>query len=434
MTTLRDIASAAAAHYSAGRYREAVAAYRTALELAPAHAGILHNLGVALSASGELDQAAACFRQTSALHPRGAESWLALGHLEFGRNKLHDAKAAFANAAAVAPDSLDAQFNLGYVNHELGAWSDAIAPLEFARTLDPTNEQVWYHLFSSHLARGDREAALGEFLAFERSAAFTPLLFLAALNSVRALGDPEREARYLRLALHLQYEAKDRKTLGAILGRLQYFDVSRTELSRLYHAYDELMQTSIANVAPLARPTRLPGHRVRIGYMSADFSWHVMGRLMLDVFGAHDRDRYAIHLYSIKRDDADDPLAERFRHIADSFRELPWPDATEAARVIAADDCDVLVDLMGHTTYSRPEILALKPARVIVTHLGYHGAVGLSQVDFKLTDRYADLPDAGDFQIESPLAMASCVLRSVAHLPVNSFGRRANLWASRKVR
>jgi predicted O-linked N-acetylglucosamine transferase (SPINDLY family) len=60
--------------------------------------------------------------------------------------------------------------------------------------------------------------------------------------------------------------------------------------------------------------------------------------------------------------------------------------------------------------FARPEILARKPARTIVTHLGYHGALGLSQVDFKLTDREADVGDAADYQIERPLAMASCVL------------------------
>src|SRR5262249_47707780 len=64
----------------------------------------------------------------------------------------------------------------------------------------------------------------------------------------------------------------------------------------------------------------------------------------------------------------------------------------------------------GHTMFSRPEILAYKPARRIVTHLGSHGALGLSQVDFKLTDREADVADAGRFQIEQPLPMSCCVL------------------------
>jgi len=47
---------------------------------------------------------------------------------------------------------------------------------------------------------------------------------------------------------------------------------------------------------------------------------------------------------------------------------------------------------------------------VIITHLGYHGCVGLSQIDFKLTDAVADLPDAASFQIEAPLALDCCVL------------------------
>ncbi len=56
---------------------------------------------------------------------------------------------------------------------------------------------------------------------------------------------------------------------------------------------------------------------------------------------------------------------------------------------------------------------------MVVTHLGYHGCVGLSQVDFKLTDAVADLPDAASFQIEAPLALDCCVMpvRRVGTLP-----------------
>ena len=39
------------------------------------------------------------------------------------------------------------------------------------------------------------------------------------------------------------------------------------------------------------------------------------------------------------------------------------------------------------------------PARRVVTHLGSHGLLGLSQVDFKFTDREADVADASLFQI-----------------------------------
>src|SRR5438876_8020692 len=81
-----------------------------------------------------------------------------------------------------------------------------------------------------------------------------------------------------------------------------------------------------------------------------------------------------------------------------------------SAQLIAADHLDLLVDLMGHSSFSRPGIMLWKPAPVIITHLGYHGCVGLEQIDFKLTDAYTDPPDAADYQLETPLALDTCVL------------------------
>jgi protein O-GlcNAc transferase len=401
--------AAAAGHYAAGRYDEAAAAYRRALALAPSNAGLRHNLGVALAGAGRTDEAASVLAEAARLDPASAAAWLALGYLEFGRDRLDAAEAAFANAAGMTPASFAAQYNLGYVRHEQGNFAGAIAPLEIARALDPANEQAWYQIHNTRLAAGDAEAALREFLAFEPHAARTARFLRAALEFVRALGEPRREPPLLREVFAFEFGADDLAPLAGMLGRLQYFDVAREDLRRLYDAYDRLMQRRIAGATPLAASVRRPG-KLRIGYLSADFRQHVMGRLMADVIGAHDRDRYAIHLYAVPGPFRMDALTDRFRTLADRFVELPPRSDLEAARAIAADDCDVLVDLMGHTTFSRSSIYMHKPARRIVTHLASHGAIGIRQVDFKLTDRHADVADAGLFQIERPLPMASCVL------------------------
>lgn len=409
MTTLRDEVEAAGAYFAAGRIDDAIAAYRRALLQAPGNSAIHHNLAVALAGAGRLDEAAASLHAAATLAPDSSAPRLALGHLEFRRDRLAAAEAAFGMAARLAPESIEAHYNLGYMRHEMGRFADAVPPLETARALDPSNEQVWYQLYNTRLAAGDRERAFADFVAFEPTAAPTAVFLRAAIESVRALGDAAREEKYLRLALAHDFQDDDVAALAGFLMRLQYFDVSRADLGRLYRAYDRLMQRRVAEIGPLAVTTRKAG-RVRIGYLSADFRQHVMGRLMYDVIDAHDRERYAIHLYSLASPTAADALTERFRARADRYVELPARRDLEAARLIAADDCDVLVDLMGHTMFSRPEILAYKPARCIVTHLGSHGAIGLAQVDFKLTDRYADVADAGDFQVERPLPMASCVL------------------------
>jgi predicted O-linked N-acetylglucosamine transferase (SPINDLY family) len=117
-----------------------------------------------------------------------------------------------------------------------------------------------------------------------------------------------------------------------------------------------------------------------------------------------------VHLYSLAPIANEDSLSERFRASSDAFVRLAEDDDAAAARRIASDDLDLLVDLMGHSAFSRPGIIARKPARVIVTHLGYHGSLGLSAVDYKVTDAVADLRENAAFQVEELLPLDTCLL------------------------
>jgi predicted O-linked N-acetylglucosamine transferase (SPINDLY family) len=201
------------------------------------------------------------------------------------------------------------------------------------------------------------------------------------------------------------------------LALAQYHDVSRETLYALYRTYDSIVHAELAAIGdgePLAARTgrRLPAddRRIRVGYLSADFRRHVMGDILLPVVETHDRRRFSIHLYSLAPAANEDALTDRFRTAADAFVRVADDDDRTAARRIAGDDLDVLVDLMGHSAFSRPGIVARKPARVVATHLGYHGALGLSGVDYKITDATADLPDNGAFQVEALLPLSTCVL------------------------
>ena len=433
MTTLRAALDAAAQEYATGRFDAAVVAYRRALQMAPRNAEILHNLGVSLAAAKRPDEAAALFTEAASLAPDSPAPWLALGHLEFGRDRLDRAEAAFSAAARVAPSSVEALYNVGFTRHEQWRFADAVAPLAAAFALAPANEQVWYQLYNTRLATGDREGALADFLAFEAHAAATPVFLRAALESLRALGDAAREDRVLQQVLALDYGVDDLPVLAGFLLRLQYFDVTRADLKRLYETYDRLMRSQVAAVAPLAARVRKPGP-IRIGYLSADFraardgAPHARCDRRPRSQSLRDPSLFIAGASGRRRGDRAIPRACRSLRRASAAADL------DAARAIADDDCDVLVDLMGHTMFSRPQILAYKPARRIVTHLGAHGALGLSQVDFKLTDRYADVADAGDYQIERPLPMvpASCrfAVRSAdtRHLRATSSGSPPMPW------
>src|SRR5262249_61949736 len=71
-------------------------------------------------------------------------------HLECRRGRLEAAEAAFVEAARRAPASVEAHYNVGFVRHELGRSAEALASLEQARALAPSNEQVFYQRSEEH--------------------------------------------------------------------------------------------------------------------------------------------------------------------------------------------------------------------------------------------------------------------------------------------
>ena len=86
-----------------------------------------------------------------------------------------------------------------------------------------------------------------------------------------------------------------------------------------------------------------------------------MGKLLLPVIAAHDRTRFAVRAYALAPPENADPLTARFKATVDEFVNVAALDDRAAAEAIAADDLDLLVDLIGHSAYARPGILRSSP-------------------------------------------------------------------------
>jgi protein O-GlcNAc transferase len=418
----------AAAEADAGRIDDAIATYRCALDVWPTLAGAHHNCGALLFARGDFDAAVGSFEQAAKHGPNWLDPLLALGHVHFHRGRYADAQDAFERALALDANSIEALGNLGLTLQRRSRWSVALTHLQRARALAPGDARVWFALRTSLLLLGRVEEAVDDFLRFEPGASLSAELVTTGLMFSRFIGDPSYETKYLPLALEWPYRPDQADLAAVTVSRAQYCDLPREALLELYRKYDRLQQQNRSRFEPIALTRRVADGRMRIGYLSADFRAHVMGRLMREVVAAHDPARVSLYLYSLAPEVNEDPLTGEFRGLCERFVNLDQRDDHSAARAIAEDQLDVLVDLMGHSSFSRPGILLWKPAPVIVTHLGYHGCVGLSQIDFKLTDSVADLPDVASFQIEAPLALACCVLpvRHISPEPA-SFPTRAEL-------
>ena len=149
------------------------------------------------------------------------------------------------------------------------------------------------------------------------------------------------------------------------------------------------------NADPLPRHKHSPAThgRLRIGYVSADLGRHPVGRLLLGVLPAHDRDAFDIHVYSDRL--AEDDVTERLREGSAWHRTAGLDDEALAAR-IRDDGIDVLVDLAGHTWGNRLLAFARKPAPVQVSFLGYGATTGMAAMEAVLSDPW-EAPTSAHF-------------------------------------
>ncbi|MDZ4852100.1 MAG: tetratricopeptide repeat protein [Pirellulaceae bacterium] len=132
---------------------------------------------------------------------------------------------------------------------------------------------------------------------------------------------------------------------------------------------------------------QLRNDKIKLGYLSGDFRNHAVAYLVAELFESHDRNRFEVLGYSYGRDDGR-PIRSRIVNAFDRFSDIQSESFEASARRIAEDGVDILIDLQGYTTRSRPEILALRPAPIQVNYLGFPSTMGSNAYDYILVDEF----------------------------------------------
>ncbi|HBB34440.1 MAG TPA: O-linked N-acetylglucosamine transferase, SPINDLY family protein [Cyanobacteria bacterium UBA8803] len=149
----------------------------------------------------------------------------------------------------------------------------------------------------------------------------------------------------------------------------------------------------------LSKPARMASPKsLKIGYLSHCFGMHSVGWLARWVFQYHDRDRFQVHAYMINNSDNKDPIEQWY--INQALKAYKFGvNGKEIAEQIYQDEIDILIDLDSITLDISCEVMALKPAPVQATWLGWD-ASGLPTIDYFIADPYV-LPDsAQDYYTE----------------------------------
>jgi predicted O-linked N-acetylglucosamine transferase (SPINDLY family) len=151
--------------------------------------------------------------------------------------------------------------------------------------------------------------------------------------------------------------------------------------------------------------------KINIGYLSSDFRLHPLYFLIIDVFKNHNKDDFKITLY-YSGNNEDSTAHNDFKSLGYDFISIAELSNDEAAKLIASNNTDILVDLSGFTKNSRSILAAYKPAVKHINWLGFPSTMGYinssSLYDHILVDHYL-VPDTHkSYYAENVIYLPNC--------------------------
>lgn len=380
---IAETPTSALAHYKlgvvlarSGDMEEAESTYREALRLMPNYPEAAHNLALILNTVKALTvpearrEAEWLFHTALAENPDYFEAHLNLGNLVYTVGRFPEAFYHFRRALNIRPDSAAAYHCLGNVHRRVDQPVESIAALEQAVALDPSISDAWNSLGACHLGLSHVDEAITHFRRAEQ----------AAPGSLFALKN---------IALSLNYIC-----------------VSKEEVYDAHLELGEAMRRAVAATRDekFAYPRADTAKRLRIGFVSSDFRGHSVSFFMLNLLRELDHRNFEYHAFYTT--DQEDERSQIFRTLLHYWHRVHALTIPELADKVRQQQIDILIDLTGHTTHSRTELFALRAAPVQMSWIGYPNTSGLNEIQYRITDNWADPPGGGDaFHTEKLLRM-----------------------------
>lgn len=422
-----------------GMLTEAEEAYRASIALEPTRAESYCNIGVVFKMTNRMEEAVEAYEHCLRLSPdfELGKKNLALVLTDQGtalkyKKLLSAAVATYERALSYDPTNVEAYYNLGVACAEAEEYDRAIIAYESAGRLRPECAEIWNNAGVLYKERGNDARAMDY---YQRAVACNPY-FAQPLNNLGVLhtmsGQAQKALEALQQAVAVEPTyAVAHNNLGVLLrdtGDINhacdaYRDCVRHSpndrhaeqnylLALNYVRQGEDPEVCQAHAAWGTRFVKLSGppmkarravradsgagtsgrRKLVVGYVSPDMYTHSVSYFAAAPLSSHDKESVKCIVYNVSK--YQDAQSERLRkstlESGGEWRECAALTERELAERIRNDDVDILVELTGHTANNRLGTLALEPAPVQITWIGYPNSTGMRSIRYRITDEMCD--------------------------------------------
>lgn len=229
------------------------------------------------------------------------------------------------------------------------------------------------------LSSGQQDTALAELVQAHHSA-------IAELLRQAPTLDRDQSYRLRGSIIHLPYIADRPSTNRELQNQVvQYCE------QQLQQLYPDLVQQHLAGHNHKCEQKWVPDRRLKVGYICRYFQRHSVGWLAQALLQQHDPENIELYIYLLNPQANPDSVQQQYLQIPAQIRGCPM-DTIATVTQIHQDDLDILVELDSLTCQVTCEIMALKPAPIQVSWLGWD-ATGMQSIDYFIADPYV-LPES----------------------------------------
>jgi len=191
-------------------------------------------------------------------------------------------------------------------------------------------------------------------------------------------GKINKSMEMYKKVLNNKEEIKNRYTSLAFSNMCLNMNYSNLHLLEYYNfvkTYNKYMEK---RSEIMIRTRYIPSNKIRIGYISGDFTNHACTSLFNQFFTHFSNERFEVYRFSTKNIKQIDDSLINIEHLSlDVICDL----------IVNKYNIDVLVDLSGHTMGNRLDVFESIDSKIkTITYMGFPNSTGLLSMNYKIVD------------------------------------------------